>query len=161
MAPIRLFPSASYIRTGPSYIHSLLAHQMCQNQDSQWRRQFEFDMEGWEDWAYFVRVSIVVERSFRSSDAFIATLDSTNICYFGCLASTTSPTFNAPAAFLIHFIGYIDTSSTPASGLRSLQFLKSDFTLIDDVKDTFKIWAYPWAEFLDILGHGIFGPFGS
>nr|CAN69223.1 hypothetical protein VITISV_039898 [Vitis vinifera] len=52
----------------------------------------------------------------RSSDAFIATLDFIDTCYFGCLTSTTSPTFSVPAAFLIHFTGYADTTSIPASG---------------------------------------------
>ena len=42
MAPIRLFPSASCVCAWPSYIHSLLVHQMCRHQDSQWHRQFEF-----------------------------------------------------------------------------------------------------------------------
>ncbi|KAL6325739.1 hypothetical protein AAG906_026567 [Vitis piasezkii] len=65
---------------------------------------------------YFVGVSIVIERSSRISEAFIATFDFTDICYFGCLTSTTSPTFSAPAAFLIHFIGYVDTTSIPAMG---------------------------------------------
>ncbi|KAL6315007.1 hypothetical protein AAG906_030840 [Vitis piasezkii] len=38
------------------------------------------------------------------------------ICYFGCLTSTTSPTFSVPAAFLIHCVGYVDTTSIPAMG---------------------------------------------
>ena len=42
MALIRLFPSASCVCAWPSYIHSLLVHQMCRHQDSQWHRQFEF-----------------------------------------------------------------------------------------------------------------------
>ncbi|RVW36246.1 hypothetical protein CK203_107285 [Vitis vinifera] len=64
----------------------------------------------------FVRVSIIIERSSKSSDVFIATFDFTNICYFGCLTSTTSPTFSAPATFLIHCVGYVDTTSIPTSG---------------------------------------------
>ncbi|RVW27297.1 hypothetical protein CK203_107307 [Vitis vinifera] len=52
----------------------------------------------------------------RSSDAFIATFDFIDICYFGYLTSTTSPTFSVPTAFLIHFIGYVDTTSIPVSG---------------------------------------------
>ncbi|RVW65724.1 hypothetical protein CK203_057693 [Vitis vinifera] len=63
-----------------------------------------------------LQASIVIERSSRSSDAFIATLDFTDTCYFGCLASTTSPAFSTPAAFLIHFIGYVGTTSAPAMG---------------------------------------------
>ena len=42
MAPIGLFPSTSYMCIWSSYIHSLLARQTCRNQDSQWRRRFEF-----------------------------------------------------------------------------------------------------------------------
>ena len=44
MAPIRLFPSASCMCAWPSYVHSLLVHQTCRNQDSQWCRQFEFQL---------------------------------------------------------------------------------------------------------------------
>ncbi|RVW23611.1 hypothetical protein CK203_095822 [Vitis vinifera] len=66
-----------------------------------------------------LRVSIVIERSSRSSDAFIATFDFIGICYFGYLTSTTSPTFSVPTAFLIHFIGYVDTTSIP--GFEALQ----------------------------------------
>ncbi|RVW76159.1 hypothetical protein CK203_044289 [Vitis vinifera] len=43
-------------------------------------------------------------------------LTSSTPCYFGCLTSTVSPTFNVPAAFLIHFTGYADTTSAPVSG---------------------------------------------
>ncbi|RVX16866.1 hypothetical protein CK203_003350 [Vitis vinifera] len=50
-----------------------------------------------------------------SSDAFIATLDFIDTCYFGCLASTTSPAFITPTTFLIHFIGYVGTTSAPVS----------------------------------------------
>ncbi|RVW40282.1 hypothetical protein CK203_082771 [Vitis vinifera] len=38
--------------------------------------------------------------------------------YFGCLTSTASPTFSVPAAFLIHFTGYADTTSAPVGALR-------------------------------------------
>ncbi|RVW89726.1 hypothetical protein CK203_047234 [Vitis vinifera] len=86
-----------------------------------------------------LRVSIVIERSSRSSDAFIATFDFIDICYFGYLTSTTSPTFSVPTAFLIHFIGYVDTTSIRLRALQLLQFLRSDFTLVDDVGDTFQI----------------------
>ncbi|RVW13544.1 hypothetical protein CK203_101456 [Vitis vinifera] len=57
-----------------------------------------------------------MERSFKSSDVSIATFEFTNICYFGCLTSTTSPIFSALAAFLTHYISYIDMTSIPALG---------------------------------------------
>ncbi|RVW69763.1 hypothetical protein CK203_061840 [Vitis vinifera] len=82
--------------------------------------------------------SIVIERSSRSSDAFIATFDFIDM-YFGCLTSTTSPTFSVQQ----HSSSIsLATPTRPPSRLRGpplLQFLRSDFTLVDDVGDTFQI----------------------
>ncbi|RVW68891.1 hypothetical protein CK203_062946 [Vitis vinifera] len=57
---------------------------------------------------YGSSLSIVIERSSKSSDAFIATFDFTSIYYFGCLTTMTSPTFSAPTTFPTPYIGYID-----------------------------------------------------
>ncbi|RVW41595.1 hypothetical protein CK203_068131 [Vitis vinifera] len=43
-------------------------------------------------------------------------LTSSTPATLGCLTSTVSPTFSVPAAFLIHFTGYADTTSAPAMG---------------------------------------------
>ncbi|RVW18264.1 hypothetical protein CK203_114915 [Vitis vinifera] len=93
---------------------------------------------------HFVRASIVIERSSRSSDAFIATLDFIDTCYFGCLTSTTSPTFSVPAAFLIHFTGYADTTSAQFRGPPAMGFLAplAPRALPDPVPPQFRLDLY-------------------
>ena len=113
-----------------------------------------FDMENWEDWGYFVRVSIVIEKSSRSSDAFIATFDFTNICFFGCLTSTTLPTFSAPTTFLTHYIGYIDTTSIPTSGPSSRYSSSRAPSPSSTMSETFfKFRHTPEQSFWDFLSH--------
>ncbi|RVX14886.1 hypothetical protein CK203_012030 [Vitis vinifera] len=76
--------------------------------------------------------------------SFITTFDSIDACYFGCLTSTASPTFSVSAAFLIHFVGYADTTSILASGPSSHGFLTplAPRALPDPVPPQFQLDLY-------------------